>query len=758
MVTLTKYSAISGGEIYNRNVLWIEQLSPETKPTGTFIEYDDNGKEVAKMPIQNGSILSEIDTGKTYKYDEANSTWYEFAVGGSGGDAYTKAETDALLADKADLDTDGLIPLNQIPPAAMEHMVSVANDTARFALTTDDVQNGDTVYVESSALMYMVVDDEELDNESGYLSYAAGTASRAIADKNGDDITTTYQKTILGSWTAGQSTTHSTPAGTDTVLEALQKIDNNQRNDETNILLKANTSDVNTATANLQTQINQIEIGASAEAVVAPEVIAARVDADGISHDTLKQRLDSDAEKTEAISEKFYKEPDAIVRLDGFMRGDTGAIATTGKRIELSVVAGETIKVFYASGHSTYSANTLLFINGQGEIIEKYPTSSPYDILNYDAVIPSGCTKLVINDRYENAVFSRDNGVQISKITYNNLSNELNGAFIEIADSIEADYTTQNNTRANNAVIGTIFTSHSSNGYTLASMSVSEGEKYQISCHFTGNASRTVVFTTSDDRVVKKGEKETYYNDIVTVPLYAHKIYVSSSKPLSIRKVIAYKPKHNYSSYKWAVVGDSLTDTSINAKHKYEVILNEQTGIQVQMLGVGGTGWWREYSTESSYSHRAAEIDSDTDIITFFGSINDWIAGTSGVPNGEPSDTLEDETLSGYINHAIDVAEESAPYARIVIFSAMWYQGINKTRQEELYNTLKAVAEYRDIEFVDMLHGTGFTRISEELYGTRYAFDYSTTAEAFGHPSDYAHERIIAPRFYEILKKNLPIV
>lgn len=231
MITLSKY-----GAKYNRLVLSLEGLSSEAKPTVYFYEYDANGREVSKMQIQNGSIFTEIDTGNTYMYDAANTTWYQVSIGGGGGNSYTKAETDALLADKADLDNDGLIPLNQIPPAAMEHMVSVANDTARFALTTDDVQNGDTVYVESSELMYMVVDDEELDNENGYLSYAAGTASRAIADKNGDDITTTYQKTILGSWTAGQSTSHVTPASTDTVLQALQKIDNNQRNDETNIL------------------------------------------------------------------------------------------------------------------------------------------------------------------------------------------------------------------------------------------------------------------------------------------------------------------------------------------------------------------------------------------------------------------------------------------------------------------------------------------------------------------------------------------
>ena len=57
---------------------------------------------------------------------------------------------------------------------------------------------------------------------------------------------------------------------------------------------KANTSDVNTAVSNLQNQINQIEISASAEAVVAPEVAAARVGTDGTSHVTLKARLDAE--------------------------------------------------------------------------------------------------------------------------------------------------------------------------------------------------------------------------------------------------------------------------------------------------------------------------------------------------------------------------------------------------------------------------------------------------------------------------------
>ena len=73
---------------------------------------------------------------------------------------------------------------------------------------------------------------------------------------------------------------------------------------------KANTSDVNSAVANLQGQIDQIVISASAEAVVAPEVTAARVGADSTSYNTLKARLDAEntAVKTSIASVKGIAE------------------------------------------------------------------------------------------------------------------------------------------------------------------------------------------------------------------------------------------------------------------------------------------------------------------------------------------------------------------------------------------------------------------------------------------------------------------
>ena len=79
---------------------------------------------------------------------------------------------------------------------------------------------------------------------------------------------------------------------------------------------KANTSDVNTSVANLQGQIDQIVISASAESVVAPEVAAARVGADGTSYSTLKERLDADSTKATAEISGIGRIIDGIIDVD----------------------------------------------------------------------------------------------------------------------------------------------------------------------------------------------------------------------------------------------------------------------------------------------------------------------------------------------------------------------------------------------------------------------------------------------------------
>lgn len=99
--------------------------------------------------------------------------------------SYVNAQDDLriLLTEKgavngvATLDANSLIPITQIPPSALERLVVVADQAARFALTLATVQNGDTVSQTDTDEMFFVKDDTNLNSALGYQIYSAGTAS-----------------------------------------------------------------------------------------------------------------------------------------------------------------------------------------------------------------------------------------------------------------------------------------------------------------------------------------------------------------------------------------------------------------------------------------------------------------------------------------------------------------------------------------------------------------------------------------------------
>lgn len=77
----------------------------------------------------------------------------------------------------ASLGPDGFTLLSEMNPSTLERLVVVADQAARFALTTATVQNGDTVKQLDTGIMYYVKDDTNLSNSSGYELYRAGTAA-----------------------------------------------------------------------------------------------------------------------------------------------------------------------------------------------------------------------------------------------------------------------------------------------------------------------------------------------------------------------------------------------------------------------------------------------------------------------------------------------------------------------------------------------------------------------------------------------------
>ena len=62
----------------------------------------------------------------------------------------------------------GLVPKASIPQSALPTLITVANKTARFSLTTSQVKLGDIVKQLDTEQMYYVIDINNLDNENGY--------------------------------------------------------------------------------------------------------------------------------------------------------------------------------------------------------------------------------------------------------------------------------------------------------------------------------------------------------------------------------------------------------------------------------------------------------------------------------------------------------------------------------------------------------------------------------------------------------------
>ena len=128
----------------------ILQILPET--------YVDMALDsTSNFPIANSAVASTIES-----------------LGISGNGPLSIDKIPNLDASKI---TSGTIDIARLPAGALERMVVVANQAARFALTSSDVQIGDVVKQTDTNTMYYVKDATQLNSAAGYEEYSGGTAS-----------------------------------------------------------------------------------------------------------------------------------------------------------------------------------------------------------------------------------------------------------------------------------------------------------------------------------------------------------------------------------------------------------------------------------------------------------------------------------------------------------------------------------------------------------------------------------------------------
>ena len=128
-------------------------------------------------------------------------TTYFSGVSEIGGEVYLvrpdgtrQKVTNSVHSHDASEIVSGTIDIARLPAGALERMVDVADRTARYALTTATVQNGDTVRQLDTGVMYRVVDDTQLNRAAGYKEYTAGRAS-AVPWSGIEDKPTTFTPT-----------------------------------------------------------------------------------------------------------------------------------------------------------------------------------------------------------------------------------------------------------------------------------------------------------------------------------------------------------------------------------------------------------------------------------------------------------------------------------------------------------------------------------------------------------------------------------
>lgn len=92
----------------------------------------------------------------------------------------------------------GQIDASLLPAGALSQLKIVADQTARFTLTTSDVQVGDTVKQDDNGELYYVVDETNLNNSTGYKTYnSIVNAAEVLYSNTTSGITATDIQTAV---------------------------------------------------------------------------------------------------------------------------------------------------------------------------------------------------------------------------------------------------------------------------------------------------------------------------------------------------------------------------------------------------------------------------------------------------------------------------------------------------------------------------------------------------------------------------------
>jgi len=201
-----------------------------------------------------------------------------------------------------------------------------------------------------------------------------------------------------------------------------------------------------------------------------------------------------------------------------------------------------------------------------------------------------------------------------------------------------------------------------------------------------------------------------------------------------------------WSGKKWVCVGDSLTEANSKTTKHYFDYISDATGISVVNMGISGTGYANGQATNNAFYQRVANVPTDADVVTIFGSFNDI---ATGLPIGSVTDS-DTDTLAGCINTTLDNLFDTVPLANLGIVTPTPWTGYNPWNGSAIGNEyvqmIIDICKKRGLMCLDLYHCSELRPWQTSYLPLAYSKDNGGGT----HPDETGHA-IIAPKFQGFL-------
>lgn len=374
--------------------------------------------------------------------------------------------------------------------------------------------------------------------------------------------------------------------------------------------------------------------------------------------------------------------------------------------LEANVQGGEIYKI---SASTSPSENSLFaFYNGD-EIISWFSLNKT-SISNYIIAIPTGVNKLYVQ-KFKSVgaitkITSFDSIIPVDELTFRTqqVDSIINSITEPVFNGVELNIVSSKYIKPD-GIVGDI----SSADFLVGDALIQPKTKYKIKgSGYVGNCFYSIQ-DASGNVLLKQQLINSYdYEEaVILTPENAYKIAIEGWNTLvpMLLVVSDYELKPKWKDKKWVIIGDSLTEKNLRATKNYADYISEKTGISVVNMGRSGTGYKRTYDEGFSFYQRIANVPSDADVITIFGSFNDSPFFSN---LGTITDTGTD-TIGGCINTCLDNLFEKIPLANVGIVSPTPWAGLypSVSNSDNYVKLLKDICERRGIPFYDLYHNSG---------------------------------------------------